>query len=595
MENFDIVKIVETNPIKILSIDTNYKFISKIKNNFTILQQQLFVTSLYTYLNYNKTDFVIDLDNIWKWMDFKQKNNALTLLKTYFKENEDYKLVDSITTQTRGGHNKKTYLLNIKTFKLFCMKAGTDKSNEIHEYYIKLEECLQEVIVEECLELKKSLENKQLEIDNINKTNQQLIKDNKLNHHNILLQRFGTAGNLIYIIKVKTFEDGKYVVKIGHSEYGVKARFDEHKTKYEECLLLDCYLVKQSKKFETFIHKHELIAPSNYKELNGHETENELFLIGGNLTLAIVKEVINKNIKTFDEYDPQLEVEKLKIQENILKLEIEKLKLLNANPTLVNAFNNNNEIKEIAQKTENLEKTNNELKEQIVKIQTKTTTGFGETNKNMGSKLQKINPETMQIVKVYESIAECTKENPKLKRSSIAKAIKDNTIYQGFRFAFVDRELDATKIHNLQPTKKIKVQNIGYIAKLSADKKEILNVYLDRKTACKENGYASDSALDIPVKDNKITRGFYYTLYDSCSEELKKEFVKKNNNKEPILYVTGIGQYDEKNNLLQEFTSKIECCRILGLGDKTVKKCLETNSFYNGKTYKHLESKIKCF
>ncbi len=62
-----------------------------------------------------------------------------------------------------------------------------------------------------------------------------------------------------------------------------------------------------------------------------------------------------------------------------------------------------------------------------------------------------------------------------------------------------------------------------------------------------------------------------------------------------MLYLTGVGQYDEKNNLLQEFTSKIECCRILGLGDKTVKKCLETNSFYNGKTYKHLESKIKCF
>jgi len=596
MENFNLI---ENYSVKVLSNEYNNKLINKIKEEFTTEEQKIFIVSFFAFLNCKNEDFIVDLDDIKIWLDFKKKVSAKDLLVKYFTNNVDYKIFnnDIICKENKkhGGHNKETILLSVNTFKLYCLKAGTEKAKEIHKYYVKMENIVHQLINEQCLkfgeELNKQLDNnKQLKLNN-----QQLIKDNKLNHQNILLQRFGTAGNLIYIIIVKTFEDGKYIIKIGHSEYGVKARFDEHKTKYEECLLLDCYLVKQSKRFETFIHKHELIAPSNYKKLKGHETENELFLIGGNLTLAIVKEVINKNIKTFDEYDPQLEVEKLKIQENILKLEIEKLKLLNANPTLINTFGNNNEIKEIVQKTENIEKTNNELKEQIVKIQTKTTTGFGDINKNMGSKLQKINPETMQIVKVYESIAECTKENPKLKRSSIAKAIKDNTIYQGFRFAFVDRELDATKIHNLQPTKKIKVQNIGYIAKLSADKKEILNVYLDRKTACKENGYTSDSALDIPVKDNKITRGFYYTLYDSCSEELKKEFVKKNNNKEPILYVTGIGQYDEKNNLLQEFTSKIECCRILGLGDKTVKKCLETNIFYNGKTYKHLESKIKCF
>ena len=594
MEIINITNLMEKHPITKLNKTYNNILLQKIKNNFTNDEQQLFVGSFYMYLNYDAiNDFIIDLDDVYKWLQFSNKENALRTLKNNFTHNEHYKYMNSNEKKDgRGGHNKVTVLMTINTFKSLCFIASTTKAKEIRLYYLKLEKIFHETINEQEKEFKKEFTNL------IQQKEQQILtyeKDNKLNHQNILLQRFGTAGNLIYIIIVKTFEDGKYIIKIGHSDYGVKARFEEHKNKYEECLLLDCYLVKQSKRFETFIHKHEMIAPSNYKQLKGHETENELFLIGENLTLAIVKEVINKNIKTFDEYDPQLEVDKLKIQKEILQLEIEKLKLLNANPTLVNAFNNNNEIKEIVQKTENIEKTNNELKEQIVKIQIKTTTGFGETNKNMGSKLQKINPETMQLIKVYDSIAECIKENPKLKRSSIAKAVKDNTIYQGFRFVFVDRELDTTKIHNLQPTKKTKVQNIGYIAKLHVDKKEILNVYLDRKTACKENGYASDSALDIPVKDSKITRGFYYALYDSCSEELKKEFVKKNNNKEPVLYLTGIGQYDEKNNLLQEFPSKIECCRILGLGDRTVKKCLDSNVSYNGKFYKYLDSKIKCF
>ena len=77
------------------------------------------------------------------------------------------------------------------------------------------------------------------------------------------------------------------------------------------------------------------------------------------------------------------------------------------------------------------------------------------------------------------------------------------------------------------PRKKTKIQNNGYIAKLSADKKTILNVYLDRKTAAKNNGYVCDSALDTPVKNFKISNGHYYALYDPCSDELKKEFVKK--------------------------------------------------------------------
>ena len=47
----------------------------------------------------------------------------------------------------RGGNNKETIMLNIKTFKLFCIKAGTDKADEIHEYFIKLELILQEVLV----------------------------------------------------------------------------------------------------------------------------------------------------------------------------------------------------------------------------------------------------------------------------------------------------------------------------------------------------------------------------------------------------------------------------------------------------------------
>ena len=47
-----------------------------------------------------------------------------------------------------------------------CVKAGTKKAEQIHEYYINLEETLQEVIEKESNELCLQIENKSLELAN---------------------------------------------------------------------------------------------------------------------------------------------------------------------------------------------------------------------------------------------------------------------------------------------------------------------------------------------------------------------------------------------------------------------------------------------
>ena len=60
----------------------------------------------------------------------------------------------------RGGHNKEIIMLNIKTFKSLCLKAGTKKADEIHDYYLKMEEIIHKVVQEESDELKLQLEQK---------------------------------------------------------------------------------------------------------------------------------------------------------------------------------------------------------------------------------------------------------------------------------------------------------------------------------------------------------------------------------------------------------------------------------------------------
>ena len=87
----NIVELIESNPIMKLSQDYNAKMLIKIKSNFTEFEQQLFLSSFYCYLNYHPTnDFVIDLDDVWKWLGFNQKYNAERLLEKYFVINKDY-------------------------------------------------------------------------------------------------------------------------------------------------------------------------------------------------------------------------------------------------------------------------------------------------------------------------------------------------------------------------------------------------------------------------------------------------------------------------------------------------------------------------
>ena len=155
---------------------------------------------------------------------------------------------------------------------------------------------------------------------------------------------------------------------------------------------------------------------------------------------------------------------------------------------------------------------------------------------------------------------------------------------------YVERDKDPNIIDNIIPTKITKIQNLGYVAKLNNDKTEILNIYLDRKTAAKLNGYQSLSALDNPVKNNTITNNHYYMLYDNCDKELIDKFEEKNGS--PLLYKNGIGQYDLNQQLVREFVCKYDCIRELKMSDKTLTKSLLNNIPYNNFYYKEIGEKL---
>ena len=461
-------------------------------------------------------------------------------------------------------------------------------------------EVIKEIRLNGIYELQKEVEQKQKELEQTKnemsviettknkEMEEKLIKQKELDNEKFLLKQFNNAGNMVYIIKVKTFENGSYVVKIGESRIGIMGRYNEHKSKYEECTLLDCFCVNKSKDFEYFLHSHSIIKPNIVKNLPNHDSENELFLIGGNLTYKVLSKIVNDNI---DNYNYKV---------NELLLEIENLKFKNQENAVSTHVNNDNELlkeiihtnKILLSKVNSLEQINKEILSKLNSQQEKKiVTGFNQQLPNLGPRLQKINPETLQLTKVYESVTEAMNESKYIKRPSVMKAIAENTIYCGFRWLLVERNLDPNVIHEIKPTKETKVQNLGYIAQLDKDKTNIVNVYIDRKTAANFNGYTSSAALDNPVKNNSLANGFYYMLYNNCDDELTSKFEEINGT--PMLYKNGVGQYDTNNNLIKKFECKYDCIKSLAISDKTLTKALTKNIPYNGHYYKEIGEKLK--
>jgi hypothetical protein len=117
--------------------------LTKIKEKFNESEQQLFVASFYGFLKYDpNNDFVIDLDDVWKWVGFSNKAHSKYLLEKHFVIDKDYKLLltkpGKQSDHTRGGHNKEIFMLTVSTFKKFCLHLFSFKTPKFSANHIDI-------------------------------------------------------------------------------------------------------------------------------------------------------------------------------------------------------------------------------------------------------------------------------------------------------------------------------------------------------------------------------------------------------------------------------------------------------------------------
>jgi hypothetical protein len=123
---------------------------------------------------------------------------------------------------------------------------------------------------------------------------------------------------------------------------------------------------------------------------------------------------------------------------------------------------------------------------------------------------------------------------------------------------------------------------------LNAAKTEILNVYIDRKTAATNNNFPF-SSFDTIVKNESLANGHYYFLYDSCDADLISKYEDEKG--EPLLYKDGVGQFDAQGKMVKEYVCKYDCIKQMKMSDKSLAKVLDTPNLYNGFCFRRIGSK----
>ncbi|ATZ80743.1 putative glycosyltransferase [Bodo saltans virus] len=689
-QTVDIVKLIEQNPITRLSANNQGKFANKIKSKFTGQDKQLFFASVFCYLNYDcKNDFIINLDDIWKWIGFTRKGHAKRLLIKLFVKDVDYKILfphldnknlenqdlenqdlenqdlenqdlenqdlddqdfdenienenlDDKNTEMElqkkvkyGGYNKEKILISINSFKKLCLRANTSRSEEIHDYYILLEEILCQTIDEEMIELRNKLSTSN---EKLLLKDSQHNKELKMKKHNTLIELLRTK-RCVYLYEIKEND----LIKIGSSGE-VDHRGKRLTDVYGGSFFLEIFECQHFREIEANILKDKTIMQHLYRQPIKHDgsVSFEVVKLTEDFTYTDLITIVKKHVETdnklfispeqllekqkFD-IESQIELRKLDIEKRKIDMEIQKLDMERQKSEynfLLSLANNEKysnvileKIKEFSStqhkltKNKEFELDENEMNlieikpietmkfestEPVKTIPESTLIAIESVNKNaksaQGRKIQKIDPKDItKVIKVYDSMIYLLRcpEHETYKRFNIIDAADNNTIYQGYRWCFVEKG-DDPNVSKAKPTVEKEEYKIDVILQLNETKTKVIKFYTTKVSLLTELGITKirlNKIIDEKIKHNNS----YYIYRKDCPEALLKDIdycpttrTIKTATAKRIQQINPITGSKVIFNGFEELQLKI------GIKRETIQKTIKNNTLYGGNIYQYCE------
>lgn len=571
------------------------------------------------------------------WMGYskneikKGKLSYSKLLDSNFDETVDYKMINNKEFKNNAKslskdlenvelHNKTKHLMiSPDCFKQSLMLLKTDKAKEIRSYYIALEKIFK-LYLEYQNEYKLQYQvhqnlKIQNELSNIN-------RNTKLEKHKYLVDKFKNK-RCVYIIEIK---EGVYI-KIGSTQ-DIYNRLSAMNTAYSTtCIVLDIFeCVNNFREVEQNILNNTQIKKNLYKEKINGVMPKEIVELCDSFNYEQLYQIVKDNVKKHIFLNPIQLLEKQK-----LDYEMEKLKLVNKllehgyDPNLLDKFtisinfnnntNNNTKDSNVEQATSSIAKqvTSPIVEQATSSINNSTINNSTISNhlediedqedddeplvfkpeikkiKARGRPIIKIDPNNLSLVlNVYESMYYLLRANEGVNylKSGVQDACRDNKLYKGYRWAFIEKGEDPYSYQAAPTNMKITNRIVEPIVKLNSAKDEVLEVY-NTQEECFINNKLKKEKLNKLIKTKEIHDNVYYIKMSECDSHILDTYTNKINkvqnrtNSKPVISINPLTKEEIIFNTISEVPIKI------GGSIESIRIAIANKTLYNGYFWKY--------
>lgn len=304
------------------------------------------------------------------------------------------------------------------------------------------------------------------------------------------------------------YSDGKYLVKIGSAD-NISARVKQHVEQYNNWTLIKAWKCGEYRQFESFLD--DSVSSMKFKGISSAGLRhNEVFVMNMDEVNDLICKA-NRNIHRYRRFcQEELEIEKMRLEVQRLQLQLQLSDIVKSNVSSEE------------------ESTYNTIASNEIIYKSRTVT--------RGPKIQRYTPEGNTLLKTYNCYLDATRDAQLVENAptttGIKEAIKGKTIFKGFRWAALDRNLADETLQDIGDTVQSQTINHGIVAALNLARTRIECVFVDQKDAAEKLQLKGLGSVSIALKKStkpipRMTRGFYLRYWRDCSEELRTEFLNR--------------------------------------------------------------------